>query len=863
MSIRLFWLIAMVATPAFYGGAWARAMRGGKTTGDSLLVADSVWMSEFVISASKEPIALMGDTLIYDVASFRVPEGSRLRELLKRLPGIEVTSDGRVKAQGKDVRCIMLNGREFFLNNKELALDNLPVEILKNVKVYDKVSDKETETGINLGMEERVLDLTTHPDKGQGWFCNVTGGGGTEDRFVGQAAASQFNAKWQNMISGIYTNQPSRFGVGDGYIDKLNRRESSSDSRRQDYSAIVGRYTDNLEINGNVMFFGNEGKSGTETVSKNMLDSHEAYTHSLSESESKNRMFNAQFSLHWRDSLTNVHVDPSFSYNQYSGFSGYRSHTFNCNPYLFEKYPLVFPENIPLRHRVNTSYNLSNENNEELSLGVNGRINRKLSSKGRNLDFEFGVNYAHSLADSYTNTEVAYYQLASQSQTIRYIDNPTNSLMLNAGVAYTEPLSTRWKFRTEYKVKYNYRKKDQSVHDLQPLAFCTQQRIFQEVNWNAVYCDSLSKFAYNTYLKHNIKALVQYVYSGISMTAGLLISPQSLKTSYRKYRQQIDTIRNVVNIAPEIRLMANMNERCTFVFNYVGTSTQPDINHLLPILDDTDPLNQYLGNAGLRPAFTHSFSSNFMSFDTEAQQQITLNATVSIVQNALANSIRYNSKTGVTLSSPVNVNGNWNAALALGYTGSFGENRQWYMEWQSTFDYNHSVGIQTIDEFSCVPLMLKTRYYSNICSYSQYIGIQYTSGSLCVQPYAFGLYEGLRSNLNSYAKRDIYRFGYGAMLRYELDNGLTAAIDVYNHSRRGYAGQEMNGDELICDAELSYAFLKGKVAEVRVQAYDLLRNVKTIYGIMSQQGSSESRYTHSVNSYVMLTFSYRFGIFGK
>ena len=129
-----------------------------------------------------------------------------LEELVKKLPGAEVDEDGNIKINGKEVKKIMVDGKEFFGGDVKTGLKNLPVDMVDKLKTYDKKSDLARITGIDDGEEETVLDLTVKKGMNQGWFGNVDLAGGTEDRYMGRAMINRFYDKTQFSIIGSANN---------------------------------------------------------------------------------------------------------------------------------------------------------------------------------------------------------------------------------------------------------------------------------------------------------------------------------------------------------------------------------------------------------------------------------------------------------------------------------------------------------------------------------------------------------------------------------------------------------------------------------------------------------------------------------
>ena len=154
-------------------------------------------LNSVIVSAVGNPIIVKKDTVEYNASSFKTTENDMLEELLKKLPGIEIDSEGKITANGKEINKIMIDGKTFFLNDPQLATKNLPAKIIDKVKVVDRKSEQAQFTGIDDGEEETVIDLTIRPGMMNGWFGNVSGGYGTDNRYQGAGMVGNFTKTTQ------------------------------------------------------------------------------------------------------------------------------------------------------------------------------------------------------------------------------------------------------------------------------------------------------------------------------------------------------------------------------------------------------------------------------------------------------------------------------------------------------------------------------------------------------------------------------------------------------------------------------------------------------------------------------------------
>ncbi|HEY1202924.1 MAG TPA: carboxypeptidase regulatory-like domain-containing protein, partial [Niastella sp.] len=176
-------------------------------------------LSEVTVTAEAPPVTLIDDTVQYNAGSFKTVPNATVEQLLKKMPGIKVEKDGTVKAQGQEVKKVLVDGKEFFGNDPKLATRNLPADAVDKVQVYDKASDQAQLTGFDDGNSEKTINLKLKKDKKKGMFGKVMAGGGTNDRFEGKGNVNSFKGARQFSVIGMGNNTNSE---GFSFMDMLN-----------------------------------------------------------------------------------------------------------------------------------------------------------------------------------------------------------------------------------------------------------------------------------------------------------------------------------------------------------------------------------------------------------------------------------------------------------------------------------------------------------------------------------------------------------------------------------------------------------------------------------------------------------------
>ena len=442
-----------------------------KKMGNIELATDAVMLQEAVVVAEAPQVTVVEDTLMYNSSAYRTPEGAMLEELVKKLPGAEIDDDGNVKINGKDLKKIMVDGKEFFGGDVKTGLKNLPVDMVDKLKTYDKKSDLARVTGIDDGEEETVLDLTVKKGMNQGWFGNADLGAGTKDRYTGRMMLNRFVDKTQFSIIGSANNVNDQGFSGGGGGPRW--RSNNGLNATKMLGANFATQTNKLELGGSVRYNFQDADISSINSSERFLQNGNSYSNSNNKNRNKGTNLNADFRMEWKpDTLTNIIFRPNFSYGRTNNASRSESGTFNEDPFNLIVNPndyLNF-DNLsddPLKDiRVNATNSASLSKGKSLSGNATLQVNRKLNNRGRNLTFRGVFGYGDNDNDQYTQSETRYYQLLNHlgGDSIlyrnQYITTPTRNYNYTAQVTYSEPIAKATFLQFSYQFQYKYSKSD-------------------------------------------------------------------------------------------------------------------------------------------------------------------------------------------------------------------------------------------------------------------------------------------------------------------------------------------------------------------------------------------------------------------
>lgn len=842
-----------------------------KNVGTLTLETDAVMLAEAVVTAEAPQVQVVEDTLVYNSSAYRTPEGAMLEELVKKLPGAEIDDEGNVKINGKDLSKIMVDGKEFFGGDVKTGLKNLPVDMIEKLKTYDKKSDLARITGIDDGEEETVLDLTVKKGMNQGWFGNADLAGGTEDRYMGRFMLNRFVDKTQVSVVGSANNVNDQGFSGGGGGPRWRRNNGLTATKM--LGVNFATQTDKLELGGSARYNYQDGDIASIGSTEDFLPDGNSYSNSNSRQRNKNKNFNADFRLEWKpDSMTNIIFRPNFSYGKTDNLSGSESGTFNADPYSLVTDPnnwlnlekILNPDDDLLRSvRINATNSGSLSDNKSVSTDATLQLNRKLNDKGRNVTFRGRFGYTNNDNNQYTESETHYFKLMNYLQTgdsvlIRnqYIATPTKNYNYSAQLTYSEPIARATFLQFSYQFQYKYSESDKTTYDLQGFPDWGLSTLLP-TGYEEHVVDSLGKYAEYRYYNHDASVSLRFIREKYQLSAGMSFQPQHSVLSYKRGDYMIDTTRNVFNFAPNLDLRIRFSKVSQLRMTYRGRSSQPSMENLLPIVDNSNPQNVRIGNPGLKPSFTHNMRFFYNTYNAEKQRGIMSHVNFSATQNSISNSRVYNSETGGWTTTPKNINGNWNAFGMFGFNTAL-PNKKYTINSFSNANYQNYVAYLTSGKGADA---VERKNTTTNLTLGERLNAAYRNDW-----FEFGLngsisYSIEKDKLTPDNNQEPYTFSYGANTQISMPWNMTLSTNIANQSRRGYTDSSMNRNELIWNAQLSQTFLKGN-ATVSFEMYDILKKQSNISRSLTASGRSVYEY-NGVNSYCMLHFIYRLNIFGS
>lgn len=823
-----------------------RALNTGKTKihVGNIVLTEGLELSEVVVTAPIKEVELVGDTTVINADAYRIPEGSNLEELVKKIPGLEYDRQNKTLVyNGLPIAEINVNGEAFFAGNHALALENLPADLVSRIKVYDKRSEMEKFMGIKTGEENYVLDLQTKKEFNGTLMTSVAAGKGNNKKKEAELISNFFKTGGENL----------------SVIAKSGNRNMTSANKdnRQDNVAVnfLKKFGKKIHLNGNVMYSnainGNEGTSYYEQY----LKTGNRYRYATSDRHNTNRMASTMLSMKWNiDKMTLLNLSGSFSAMKGTNGSDSRQATYNENPELDITAPFNGEENGQTENdiRVNGIRMNSRSTSANRQYFLNADLTRRLNEKGSSLGLTMQYSEGRGKNEAFSVSSTTYYQLQDEwgNDSVlyrnQYYDSPNRNRKFSLGLILTQPLHKSLRAQLSYKFRRENQNNDRNTYDLSRFFDGTNDEPLYTLpeGYEAAYTDSLSNRSRSHTTAHEVALHLNYTDRTWEINAGLSVVPERQSLDQKTGRMQADTLRTSVNYYPAVTVLWH-KKKTRVQLSYEGDTKQPGLTELLTLTDNSDPLNITRGNPSLRPSYNQRVRLEARDTKIGLNGDMTWANTV----NSVTRAVTYNTQTGGIESYPVNVNGNWNARATVRYQKRIKRRFSVTARTGASFSQNVSLineGQQEMPERSTT--------HNTTLNANLRFGYQPQWGGFDLTgDWRFRHSTNLLRETGDYT-RD-YRLGVNAYA--DLPGGIQLRSDVDYSFRNGTNITPGEDDQVVWNASLSWRFLKQKKAELSFYWADILSQKKNFTRSVSSSGLSE-RHTQQIGSWFMLSFKYRF-----
>lgn len=817
--------------------------------GNITLSESAVTLKEAVVTAVKAAVVAKQDTIEFNAGSFHTAPNATVNDLLKKLPGVEVDQDGSIKSNGKSITKILVDGKEFFGDDPQMATKNLPSELVDKVQVVDRKSDLARLTGVDDGEEETVINLTVKKEMNNGWIGNVNAGYGTDDRYQGSFVINNFNNGNQITILGGMNNinEQGFSDRGRGRFRDFGGNGGINRSQRLGVNFNVGK-DEIFRVGGNVLYSHSDRISTRRTATQFLFPDSVSYQNAGSRNRDRGHNISSDFRIQWNiDENNTIEFRPNFSLN-------FRDAISNDSSILRAGDAKLSPVNRNLNSQTNKGHSINT--------GGNFIFNHKFASRpGRSLSVQVNYSFSDTRQKSTTWSDIEYFLLKNDNDQddnellYRWLDNHSWSNSVNGRITWTEPLGDVKKgnfLQLAYRMRYNWNNADKLTYniptdDIDPDGFVPAE--FSGIPAGASLAENLSNSFRNNFLTQEIQLGYRKVNKKYNLNAGVMFVPSSSKSTDLINSARNIPRRNVFNISPYANMRFKFSQRSSLRINYRARTSEPSMTQLQPVEDVSDPLNIVKGNPDLKPTFTQNFGLHYNDYKMESQQAIFAMLNASFALNTIVSKTTTNRETGGRTTTYTNENGN------LNLMGMFMMNRPLRnRKWRFNVRLNGS--------YAANPSYINGEFNrTNNLRLSPAAGMTFSSDIFQINVSPSYSYNQVTNTLPNQKNRETHSYGFNSWASLYLPFGLQFNTDV-NFSNQTGMSTGYDSKQWLWNAEISYSFLSDKSLTFSVRAYDLLGQKQNISRSVGASSIVDSEF-NDLTRYVMFGLTWNFNSLKK
>ena len=823
-----------------------------KYIGAVFLSKDEKALNEVIIEGSQTRVEQKGDTTSINASAFKVNQDATTEDLVKKMPGITV-ENGTVKAQGEDIKKVLLDGKEFFGDDASIALKNLPAEIVDKVQIFNRLGDQAQFTGFNDGNTDKTLNIVTKPGRSNGTFGKFYAGYGTNNRYQSGVTLNLFKGNQRITILGISNNinqqnfsmqdifgggggAPRGGGMGrggagggtdlSGFMVGQQTGISNTNSIGINYADKWGTKT---QLSGS--YFYNNSKSVTEkTLQRHYLLNpglNQLYDDSTSTTTSNyNNRFNLRLE-HTIDSFNSVIFTPKVSFQDNES----NSYTLGSN-YLHNSI-------------INSSITSKESTNKGFTYNSNLLLRHKFLKLGRTISFNLGNDYNQKNNQTDQNSINSVYDSLGSANVNRFLQRSitkTAGNSISGTLTYTEPINKKSQLLFSYSYAYTNNLADKSTH--------LYDSITNE--YDSINIQLSNKFNNKIITQ---KANVGYNYNGDKYSFNLGLSPQIVQlNSVQTYPHELNFDKSFFNVLPNAMYTYKFSNNKTLRTFYRTNTNTPSVTQLQNVVDNSNPFLLSAGNASLKQEFSHTAMVRYGANNVQNAQSFFVFAMGSLTNNAISNATYTASKdtliqNGVTLKKgsqltyPVNIDKN----LSLRTFATYG---------LPIKKLKSNLNINTGINYTSVPGLInyKTNYANTFNITSGFV-----LGSNISQQVDFTITHNANINLvkntiQSQTTSNYFINTSGLKANIMPLKSLMISTDLSYTNYKGL-GSTFNQSFLLWNAGIAYKFLKNNAAEIKLSVFDMLKQNNSISRSVTETYIEDSK-SNVLQRYFMLTFTY-------
>ena len=842
-----------------YDDVWKRVSVGRQATEDidigtlQMRKTRSLNLDEVVVTATRVKFYYRGDTLVYDATAFQLPEGSMLDDLIRQLPGVTMNTDGEIFVNGRKVDELLLGSRSFFGGNKKVLMENLPYYTVKNLKVYEKQTDRSEALGYDVDPRRYVMDVNLKDEYSQGYIANVETAGGTEERWLGRGFLLGFTDKLRFTVLANANNvNETRHAGQTGQWSPARMPRSIITTRSA--ASELSYHSEGDKVKETL-----RGEYTSTTDAQTMNQHQERFLGDLTPTaftESFSKMGNHQWSLHNTLTLkapTYLYIEADFNHARRNG----ASHS-------------AFEETTDTLSIAQRSVGISNGTKWAANFDAQGSV--RVGKRNQHLDFYTHLGRSNDEGEQADLFKVTRNQDAASSVETRNANSlysRTTAALLQLG--FGKEVAQNLHFGISDLLSYlRIHSRDNLYHpastvgpsgEVEP----TDPLLPSEIDAIAATLDPANSYESRAVTRQND------ITFSLSKKGNYTHSIAHMKVNYDRWRLELqvpmhfhrlryrrgslDTLARQTAIFPNPSFRYRnvwKDSRRDLRVRISYRQTETEMLDRISYRDDSRPLVVKLGNPDLKPSAQTNLSLDYYDGKEPGGGMYHASASFSYHHRDVAQSLAYDPATGVSTFKPMNVSGAYNAHAAFSTDHNIGKKRYWTWHVEAGIDWNHA------KDHAMLTGMLESQVNTvNTLSLNSGGNIRFHRKTLNIRAVGYVNWRHSDGKMYDFTTLNALDYHYGLEATYTTPalwgqkiGGLTLAADATMYGRRGYGSSELNTNDFVVNASLSQPFLNGKLI-ARLEAFDLLHQLSDTHYDINAMGRTVTCY-RSLPHYVML-----------
>ena len=834
-------------------------------------------LAEVNVSGKAAEMTVKGDTIEYNTAAYQVSETATVEELLKKMNGVEVDKEGNVTINGEEIKGVRIDGKKFFGDDVQTATKNIPADMIEKIQVIDEKSDMAKLTGFEDDEGERIINLSLKKDRKKGVFGNysgalgadmVTDNGGWFD-YGNPAYGTTDAARMSHFIendarynANIFTN----LLLGESQTTIIGGANNTNEIRSRRGRGWFGGQnagitaSENLGVNTNIDLTNKLGDKANRQIgdekTKFLLGGDATINHSNNDTRtlSNKESYSA-------DSITYIDRDSTVK----------RTHSWDAQMRLEMEYQIDSMNKLILRPQINYTNSSSMQDNdyvfrrdttlinngsqhqrslqEEIGASMRAIYNHKFAKPGRTLTMRANVKFTNT---SKRDSTKAVDKMTESALVDQHTLSGNNALSYSLRTSFVEPIYGKNHFiETVLSLSGSNRNSVKDQYSMMDGAY----------QYDSVYSNALSNNMYTEQVELNYR----WVSEKIDLTAGArVLATQTYSKTYYGGILARDTLYNRWNWSPNVRFRYKFGKKEFARIVYRGNVNQPTIQQMEPVRNNSDAMNETVGNLGLNPAFNHNIFATYSRFNQDKFSSIMTGMHANITQDALVNNTIYD-KTGKRYLQTVNAKMiPWNVGV------NFMSNTPFYKKMfqfhsRTAVSYNQRVAYvlreRDADEIAALiaanQLSLGDESKTGNFRMTSDLTLRFTHQLVDIGVKNTNIYSLTHNSLDPDNISHIGDWIVMGDVTFHLPKAWNIATDVSYTSRHGYEGLT-DVNELIWNFSIDKTW---KSSTLTLKVYDLLNDKKNIVQTVNETSVSYQKF-NTLPTYFMLTYTYKLNRMG-